>query len=123
MHVSLLNQVEKENTWHLKNRVTTGIKMSCKLKQELYLNSWHNSEVTKVDYLRYCKILTDAIKDVKHGHYNKQILKSKSSMGDCLNRNNCCTSEGSPSVKLNDNILNNLKILANSSIRFCNDCR
>jgi hypothetical protein len=66
----------------LKKRVTTRIKMPCNLKQEIYLNSGRNSEVTKVDYWRYCKILTEAIKDVKHRTYNKQILKSKSSVGD-----------------------------------------
>jgi hypothetical protein len=49
--------------------------MSCKHKQELYLNVIHNSEVIEVHYWRYCSNLIEAVKDVKVRYSSKQILK------------------------------------------------
>lgn len=48
--------------------------MSCKHKQELYLNVTHNSVVIEVHYQRYCSILIEAVRDVEVRHYSKQIL-------------------------------------------------
>jgi hypothetical protein len=57
--------------------LTTGIKVSCVLKREIYLLSRNldDSELTRY-YKNYCKILTEVIKLAKQRYYNKLISNS-----------------------------------------------
>jgi hypothetical protein len=63
----------KDNTW-----ITTGIKISCINKRNLYLHC-RNSNDTKLKehYKLYCRILSKVIKSNKELHYDKIILNSK----------------------------------------------
>jgi hypothetical protein len=57
--------------------ITKGIKTSCKHKRDLYLNCQSiNNQLMKIHYRKYCKILTQVIKEAKCMHYNKDILAS-----------------------------------------------
>jgi hypothetical protein len=52
--------------------ITQGIKISCKHKRTLYVNSRNNNKPnTRVFYVKYCKILRDVIKEAKKQHYSK----------------------------------------------------
>jgi hypothetical protein len=57
--------------------ITQGIKISCKHKRTLYVNSRNSNEPnTTVFYVKYCKILRDVIKQAKKQHYSRLIAKS-----------------------------------------------
>lgn len=43
-------------------------------KQNIYLNSQTSNRVTKIHCRKYCRILTQAIKEIKHMHYSEQVL-------------------------------------------------
>jgi hypothetical protein len=65
-------KVFENNEW-----ITKGIKTSCRYKRELYLNCRSNdNQIMKIHYRKYCRILTQIIKEAKRMHYNKQLLES-----------------------------------------------
>jgi ribosomal protein L33 len=46
--------------------ITQGIKISCKCKRSLYINSRNNNDTnTRAFYIKYCKILNNVIKESK----------------------------------------------------------
>jgi hypothetical protein len=56
--------------------ITKGIKTSCRFKRDLYLNCRSSdNQIMKIHYRKYCRILTQVIKEAKHMHYNKQLLE------------------------------------------------
>jgi exonuclease III len=60
--------------------ISTGIKISCQHKRDLYLLCKNiNNPVLKNHYKLYCKVLTNVIKTAKKLYYNKCISKSKNS--------------------------------------------
>ena len=61
--------------------ITTGLRISCKHKREMYLlrkNS--NDPLLKNYYKLYCKILSNVIKEAKKYYFNKWIKNSKNKM-------------------------------------------
>ncbi|PNF23822.1 hypothetical protein B7P43_G15913 [Cryptotermes secundus] len=61
-----------KNDW-----ITQGIKISCKHKRTLYVNSRNNNNPNiRVFYVKYCKILRNVIKEAKKQHYRRLIAKS-----------------------------------------------
>jgi hypothetical protein len=63
--------VSEYNEWIMK-----GIKTSCKYRWDLYLNSHcSNSRTMKIHHKTYGKVLTQVIKEAKHVHKNKQVLR------------------------------------------------
>jgi hypothetical protein len=66
----------------------------------------------KIPYRKYCKILTQVIKEAKHMHYNKKILESDNkvkAIQKIVKRK-----YSSPSIKINDNVIKNPKLIAHS---------
>jgi hypothetical protein len=72
----------------------------------------------KIHYRKYCKILTQVIKEAKHTHYNKQILESNNKLKAVWKivkkETGKYSTEVTPSIKINDNAIQNPKLLANS---------
>lgn len=69
--VNLNNKVTK--TW-----ITTGIKVSCKRKRELFEMCRNSNDLLlNIHYKRYCKILKRVIVQAKRIEIDKQILKSE----------------------------------------------
>jgi hypothetical protein len=61
-----------------KTSLTTGIKISCAHKRELYMHSRNTNNPELIGYYKkYCKILSEVIKTAKKHHYNKLIANSK----------------------------------------------
>jgi hypothetical protein len=61
-----------KNDW-----ITQGIKISCKRKRTLYVNSRNSEDPnTRVFYIKYCKILKSVIKEAKKQYYSRLIAKS-----------------------------------------------
>ncbi|PNF24939.1 hypothetical protein B7P43_G09362 [Cryptotermes secundus] len=67
------SSIQKDKAW-----LTTGIKISCARKRQLFVLSRNtdNPEIIRY-YKKYCKILSDIIKLAKKYHYNKLITNSK----------------------------------------------
>jgi hypothetical protein len=66
----ILKDRVKKITW-----ITTGIKISCPHKRNLYLLSRDSSDPNLKNYYKlYCKILTDVNKEAKRTMSNNQIL-------------------------------------------------
>jgi hypothetical protein len=64
---------KKNQTW-----ITTGIKVSCARKRELYKFSRESGNPELIRYYKkYCKVLTEVIKSAKKCYYNKLMLNSK----------------------------------------------
>jgi hypothetical protein len=60
------------NVW-----ISKGIKTSCKHKRVLYqISKTSNNQLLKKHYRKYCKILTQVIKEAKGMHFNKLIVES-----------------------------------------------
>jgi hypothetical protein len=60
-----------------KSWITTGIKVPCQRKRDLYLLTKVNNSITlKQFYTKYCKILSNVIKEAKRHKYNELIMKS-----------------------------------------------
>jgi superoxide dismutase len=73
----------------------------------------------KIHYRKYCKILTQVIKEAKHMHYNKQVLESNKKVKAVWKivkkeTGKYSTEEVTPSIKINDNAIQNPKLFANS---------
>jgi hypothetical protein len=59
--------------------LTTGIKISCNKKRELYLLSKHSNHPKLCkDYKLYCKILSQVITAAKEAYYNKYVGRPES---------------------------------------------
>jgi hypothetical protein len=57
--------------------ITQGIKISCKHKRSLYINSRNSNDPnTRAFYIKYYKILNNVIKEAKMEHYSRLIAKS-----------------------------------------------
>jgi hypothetical protein len=56
--------------------LTTGIKISCNKKRELYLLSRQSNDPKLCKHKLYCKILSQVIKASKESYYNKYIAAS-----------------------------------------------
>ena len=77
---SFLKKEIKTNISHNK-WITTGIKVSCNKKRELYISCRHSSDLNlKTCYKWYCKVLSKVMLVAKKLHYNKIILNSKNKM-------------------------------------------
>jgi hypothetical protein len=64
------------NAW-----ITMGIRTSCKHKREFYLlcrNS--NDPLLQNYYKRYCRILSDVVREAKRYYFSKQIVNSNNEM-------------------------------------------
>jgi len=71
-----VNPKHKYNAW-----ITTGIITSCKRKKELFtLTRVSNNYNLKLNYKKYCSILTKVIRSAKKLHYNNIITHSKNKM-------------------------------------------
>jgi hypothetical protein len=73
----------------------------------------------KIHYRKYCKILTQVIKEAEHMHYNRQILESNNKVKAVWKivkkeTGKYSTEDVTPSIKINDNAIKNPKVLANS---------
>jgi hypothetical protein len=71
----------------------------------------------KIHYRKYCKILTQVIKEAKHMHYNKQVLESNNKVKAVwkIVKNETgkySTEEVIPSIEINYNAIQNPKLLA-----------
>jgi hypothetical protein len=59
------------------NWIAQGIKISCKHKRSLYINSRNSNDPnTRAFYIKYCKIPNNVIKKAKKQHYSRLIAKS-----------------------------------------------
>jgi hypothetical protein len=72
-----------------------------------------------IHYRKYCKILAQVIKEAKCMHYNKQTLgsnnKAKAEWKIVKKETGIYSTEKvTPSIKKNDNVTQNPKLLANS---------
>jgi hypothetical protein len=64
----------KNNPW-----IRRGIRISCKRKKELCLELIHDNDPHfKLNYVNYCKVLAEVIKETKKVYYDCIILKSNS---------------------------------------------
>jgi hypothetical protein len=73
----------------------------------------------EIHYRKYCKILTQVIKEAKHMHYNTDILESNNKVKAVWKIMKKVTGkyskkEAIPSIKINDNAIRNPKLLADS---------
>jgi hypothetical protein len=73
----------------------------------------------KIHHRKYCKILTQVIREAKRMHYNKQILESNNKAKAVWKivkkeTGKHSTEEVTPSIKINDNAIQNPKLLANT---------
>jgi hypothetical protein len=73
----------------------------------------------KIHYTKYCKVHTQVTEEAKCMHYNKQILESNSKVKAVWKivrkvTRKCSTEEVTPSIKVNDNAIQNPKLLAYS---------
>jgi hypothetical protein len=107
--------MSENNEW-----ITKGIKTSCKHKQDLYLNCQSsNNQLMKIHCRKFCKILTEVIKEAKRMHCNKQTLESNNKVKAVWKivkkeTGKYFTEEVTLSIKINDNAIQNLKLVANS---------
>jgi hypothetical protein len=64
-----------------KSWITTGIKISCNYKKDLYLLSRDSNDINLKEYYKqYCKILSSVIKEAKRLTYNNQIINFSNKM-------------------------------------------
>jgi hypothetical protein len=73
----------------------------------------------KIHCRKYCKILTQVIKEAKHTHYNKQMLQSDNKVQTVQKivkkeTGKYSTKEVTQSIQINDNTIKNSKLSANS---------
>jgi hypothetical protein len=73
----------------------------------------------KIHYRKYCKILTQVIKEAKCMHYNKQILESNNKVKAVWKivkkeTGKYSTEEVTPPIKIDDDAIQNPKPLANT---------
>jgi hypothetical protein len=73
----------------------------------------------KIHCRKYCKILTQVIKEAKHTHYNKQILESNNKVKAVWKivkkeTGKYSAEEVTPSIKIYDNAIHNPKLLVNT---------
>jgi hypothetical protein len=108
-------KVFENNEW-----ITKGIKTSCRYKRELYLNCRSSdNQIMKIHYRKYCRILTQVIKEAKRLHYNKQLLESDNKVKvvwKILKKETGKVSKEdvTPAIKINYNVIKNPKIIAHS---------
>jgi hypothetical protein len=64
-----------------KSWITTGIKISCNHKKDLYLLSRDSNDINLKEYYKqYCKILSSVIKEAKQLTYNNKIINYSNKM-------------------------------------------
>jgi hypothetical protein len=73
----------------------------------------------KICHQKYCKILTQVIREAKHIHCNKQISKADNKVRtiweivkDKTSKHS--TAEENPSIKVNNSVVNSPKLMANT---------
>jgi hypothetical protein len=65
-----VKRMSENNDW-----ITKGIKTSCKHNRVLYqISRTSNNQPVKEHYRKYCKILSQVIKEAKRMHFNKLIV-------------------------------------------------
>jgi hypothetical protein len=80
-YYSSFNKKTTKNLHNNNHWITTGIKISCKRKRELFhLYRLNNDANLNIYYKRYCKILSNIILSAKKLHYNRLILNSNNKM-------------------------------------------
>jgi hypothetical protein len=71
-----IQRSNKNKSW-----ITTGIKISCNHKKDLYLLSRDSNDINLKEYCKqYCKILSSVIKEAKRLEYNNKIINSSNKM-------------------------------------------
>ena len=99
--------------------ITTGIKISCKRKKELFLLCKHSNDLNhKLYYKRYCSILSKVISTAKKSHYNNIIFNSENKMRSTwkiINEERGKTKKDLDiqSLVLDDNVITDQKQIAN----------